>query len=180
MPQEAPASGREDSFGPGGGISPAVTALDDREVNDAATAVPPRFVMRGGGVKDSSKDLPRPGVDADSRLAFRTGCASLLFAGLERGCSGVGSAAANVFPEPVVDRYRASTDGDGERVRELQSAGVDLRSALKRGSYLAGVKAALRVRNSDFDVDDLRAPLRVADRAKRTALETDLQEGGVL
>ena len=134
------------------------------------------------GVKDSSKNVPwlAQAIDSNPELTFLAGSDSLLFAGLEIGCSGVVSAVANAFPELVVDLYTAYADGEETRARELQSTVFDVRSALKRGPYMAGVKTALSLRGPGFDVGGLRAPLRGMDDADRAALETELTELGLL
>lgn len=134
------------------------------------------------GVKDSSKDVPWlvQAVDANPELTFLAGSDSLLFAGLELGCAGLVSAVANVFPELVVDLYDAYDDGDEDRARGLQSTVLDVRSALKRGPYMAGVKTALSLRETDFDVGDLRPPLGTMDDRDRAALEAELEGLGLL
>ncbi|MFB6304801.1 MAG: dihydrodipicolinate synthase family protein, partial [Haloferacaceae archaeon] len=134
------------------------------------------------GLKDSSKDVPwlAQAVDAHPELTFLVGSDSLLSVGLGLGCAGVVSAVANVFPELVADLYAAHEAGDRERVRDRQSTVFDVRSALKRGPYMAGVKAALSLRDPGFDVGGLRAPLRPMDDDERARLERDLQSIGVL
>lgn len=133
------------------------------------------------GIKDSSKDVPWLGqaIDANPDLTFLSGSDSLLFPGLEIGCTGMVSAVANVFPELVVDLYDAYDAGDEERARELQSQVYDVRDALKRGgAYMSGVKTALRIRG--FDAGPLRDPLRLKSDADAAALEEDLETLGVL
>ncbi|WP_267642584.1 dihydrodipicolinate synthase family protein [Haloarchaeobius amylolyticus] len=132
------------------------------------------------GLKDSSKDVPWLGqaIDAHPDLTFLAGSDSLLFPGLEVGCTGMVSAVANVFPEVVVDLYEAYDEGDEERARELQSQVYDIRSALKRGPYMAGVKTALSLRG--FDAGDLRDPLTTMDEEDTAALEADLEDLGLL
>jgi len=134
------------------------------------------------GVKDSSKDVPwlAQAIDRNPGMTFMAGSDSLLFAGLEVGCAGLVSAVANVFPELVVDLYEAYDVGDEARARRLQSTVFDVRSALKRGPYMAGVKTALSLRDPGFDVGGLRAPLRTMDEEDRTALEDDLVGLGLL
>ncbi|MFB6107406.1 MAG: dihydrodipicolinate synthase family protein [Haloplanus sp.] len=130
------------------------------------------------GVKDSSKDVPwlSQAVDAHPELTFFAGSDSLLFPGLEVGCAGLVSAVANAFPELVVDLYDAYDAGDETEARRLQSRVFDVRAALKRGPYMAGVKTALSLRDVGFDVGDLRSPLRTMDDTERTALRTALRE----
>ena len=130
------------------------------------------------GLKDSSKDVPwlTQAIDAAPELDFLVGSDSLLFVGLELGCSGLVSAVANVFPELVVDLYEAHARGDDSEVRRLQSRVFEVRSALKRGPYLAGVKTALSLRDIGFDVGGLRGPLRTMDDDDRAALERDLRD----
>lgn len=134
------------------------------------------------GFKDSSKDVPwlAQAVDAHPDLQFLVGSDSLLLVGLDVGCTGLVSAVANVFPELVTELYEAATAGDRERARQLQSTVFEVRTALKRGPYMAGVKTALDLRDPGFDVGGLRDPLRTMDAAERSTLETELQEAGVL
>jgi dihydrodipicolinate synthase/N-acetylneuraminate lyase len=128
------------------------------------------------GLKDSSKEVPwlTQVIDANPGLTVLAGSDSLLFAGLSVGCSGMVSAVGNVFPELVVDLYEAYDRGSRERARELQSTVLAVRSALKRGPYMAGVKTALALRDPGFDVGGLRAPLRTMNDADRRALREDL------
>ncbi|MFB6178626.1 MAG: dihydrodipicolinate synthase family protein [Halorientalis sp.] len=134
------------------------------------------------GVKDSSKDVPwlAQAIDGHPEMTFMSGSDSLLFPGLAVGCSGLVSAVANVFPELVVDLYTAYDEGDEARARDLQSTVFDVRDALKRGPYMAGVKTALSMRDLAFDVGPLRSPLRTMDDADRAALEADLGDLGLL
>jgi 4-hydroxy-tetrahydrodipicolinate synthase/2-dehydro-3-deoxy-phosphogluconate/2-dehydro-3-deoxy-6-phosphogalactonate aldolase len=134
------------------------------------------------GVKDSSKDVPWLGqvIDSNPELTVLAGSDSLLFAGLSVGCQGAISAVANVFPELVVDLYEAFAAGDRERAREVQSTVYQVRSALKSGPYMAGVKSALSLRDVDFDVGGLRSPLRTMDDDQRDALEATLSDLGLL
>ena len=134
------------------------------------------------GLKDSSKDVPWlvGAIDAEPELTYLAGSDSLLFASLALGCSGLVSAVANAFPELVVDLYDAYDAGDEDRARELQSTVLAVRSAFKRGPYMAGVKTALSLRDLPFDVGDLRSPLRTMDGAERDALERELREQGLL
>ncbi|WP_122090532.1 dihydrodipicolinate synthase family protein [Halalkalicoccus subterraneus] len=128
------------------------------------------------GVKDSSKDVPwlAQAIDAHPELTFLAGSDSLLFPGLEIGCSGMVSAVANVFPDLVVDLFEAYDDGDEERARELQSDVYDVRDAIKYGSYMAGVKSALP--HVDFEAGPLRSPLRTMDEESEAAMVSDLEE----
>jgi 4-hydroxy-tetrahydrodipicolinate synthase/2-dehydro-3-deoxy-phosphogluconate/2-dehydro-3-deoxy-6-phosphogalactonate aldolase len=130
------------------------------------------------GLKDSSKDVPWLGqaIDAHPELTFLAGSDSLLFPGLEVGCAGVVSAVANAFPELVVELYEAYDEGDEERARELQSEVYDVRSALKRGPYMAGVKTALGLREVDLEPGPLRSPLRTMDHDDREALRAALSD----
>jgi len=134
------------------------------------------------GVKDSSKDVPwlAQAIDRAPQLTFLAGSDSLLFTALEIGCSGLVSAVANVFPELVADLYAAYDAGDEDRARELQSTVFDVRSALKRGPYMAGVKTALSLRDTGFDAGRLRPPLRTMTDQDRSTLERDLVDIGVL
>ncbi|MFB6071802.1 MAG: dihydrodipicolinate synthase family protein [Halobacterium sp.] len=126
------------------------------------------------GLKDSSKDVPWLGqaVDAHPELTFLAGSDSLLVPGLDLGCAGMVSAVANAFPGLVVDLYDAYDAGDEDRAQDLQSTVYEVRDALKRGPYMAGVKTALDLRG--FDAGPLRSPLRGMDDDARGRLESDL------
>ncbi|PSP82006.1 dihydrodipicolinate synthase family protein [Halobacteriales archaeon QS_4_69_225] len=158
--------------------------IPGRTGNELSLATLERLAAVDGvaGVKDSSKDVPwlAQAVDRAPGLTFLAGSDSLLFAGLEVGCAGVVSAVADVFPGLVADLYGAYDAGDESQARELQSTVFDVRSALKRGPYMAGVKTALSLRDPGFDVGGLRAPLRTMDETDRAALEADLAELGLL
>lgn len=132
------------------------------------------------GVKDSSKDVPWLGqaIAAEESMTFLAGSDSLLTPGLDLGCSGMVSAVANAFPEIVVDLYDAYDAGERERAQELQNLVYEIRTALKRGPYMAGVKEALALRG--FDAGPLRSPLRRMEPADATILETELEELGLL
>ncbi|MFH5797703.1 dihydrodipicolinate synthase family protein [Haladaptatus sp. CMAA 1911] len=129
------------------------------------------------GLKDSSKDIPWLGqaIDANPELTFLSGSDSLILPGLQLGCTGTVSAVANAFPELIVSLYDAYDEGDEERARELQSEVYAIRSALKGGAYMAGVKTALDVLDLDFSPGPLRSPLRKMDESDRAALESDLR-----
>jgi 4-hydroxy-tetrahydrodipicolinate synthase/2-dehydro-3-deoxy-phosphogluconate/2-dehydro-3-deoxy-6-phosphogalactonate aldolase len=130
------------------------------------------------GLKDSSKNVPWLGqaIDAHPELTFLAGSDSLVFPGMEIGCSGAVSAVANAFPEVVVECYEAYAEGDEARARELQSRIYGIRNAIKRGPYMAGVKTALSLRDLNFDVGGLRSPLRTMDESDRVKLEADLRD----
>ncbi|WP_226041822.1 dihydrodipicolinate synthase family protein [Natrinema sp. DC36] len=133
------------------------------------------------GVKDSSKDVPwlAQAIDAHPDLTFLAGSDSLLFTGLEIGCSGLVSAVANAFPELVVDCYEAYDADDEERARELQSKIFRVRDAFKTGgAYMSGVKTALRMR--DFDAGPLRSPLRLKDDDSAREMRSQLEKIDVL
>ena len=127
------------------------------------------------GCKDSSKDVPWlvGAIDAHPELTFLSGSDSLLFAGFEIGCSGAVSAVANAFPELVVELFEAYDDGDERRASELQSQVLSVREGFKAGgSYMAGVKSALRLRG--FDAGPLRTPLRLMNDEEIEALRDAL------
>lgn len=134
------------------------------------------------GLKDSSKDVPwlAQAVDANPELRFLVGSDSLLLPGLQLGCGGLVSAVANVFPGLVADLYAAHAGGNEAEARRLQSTVFDVRTALKGGPYMAGVKAALSLREPGFDVGGLRAPLRTMDDDGRERLRTELADLGLI
>lgn len=126
------------------------------------------------GLKDSSKNVPWLGqvIAENPELTTLAGSDSLLKPGLDLGCSGMVSAVANVFPEVVVELYDRYDAGDHEAAADLQETVYDIRSALKTGPYMAGVKAALSLRG--FEAGPLRRPLRGMTETELAALETSL------
>lgn len=132
------------------------------------------------GVKDSSKNVPWLGqaIADNPQLTFMAGSDSLLVPGLDLGCSGVVSAVANAFPELVVELYEAYVDGDRQRARDLQTRVYHVRTALKRGPYLAGIKEALSLRG--FEAGPLRSPLRRMGEDEARTLERDLRDFDLL
>ena len=135
------------------------------------------------GMKDSSKDVPWLGraVDEHPELSFLVGSDSLLVPGLDLGCAGIVSALSNAFPELVVELYEAYDAGDRERAEELQTTAYRARHAIKQGPYLAGVKAALSLRD-DVAVSPgaVREPLRDFDPSERSELASTLLQLGLL
>jgi len=130
------------------------------------------------GLKDSSKDVPWFG-QAMARapdVTYLVGSDSLLHAGFGLGAAGAVSAVANVAPSLIVDCYDAYRAGDWEAVRDLQHRVFEIRSALKSGPYMAGVKTALDVLDVPVDPGPLRGPLRRMDGDDRAALADTLAE----
>ncbi len=128
------------------------------------------------GLKDSSKDVPLFGqVIADGAdVSYFSGSDSLLVPGLDLGCVGLVSAVANVVPELVVELYDSYVAGERERAQQLQETVFEVRRALKRGPYMAGVKTALELRG--FESGPLRSPLRRMNSEQERALESALAE----
>lgn len=126
------------------------------------------------GLKDSSKNVPWLGqvISENPDLTTLSGSDSLLKPGLDLGCSGMVSAVANVFPEVVVELYDRYAAGDHEAAADLQKTVYEIRSALKTGPYMSGVKAALSLRG--FEAGDLRRPLRGMNESELEALEASL------
>jgi 4-hydroxy-tetrahydrodipicolinate synthase/2-dehydro-3-deoxy-phosphogluconate/2-dehydro-3-deoxy-6-phosphogalactonate aldolase len=166
------------------GVPVYVYHIPSKTGNELSLAALARIAALDGvaGVKDSSKDVPWlvQAIDAHPELTVLAGSDSLLFTGLEIGCAGLVSAVANVFPELVADLYDAYDAGDEAAARRLQSRVFAVRSALKRGPYMAGVKTALSLRDLPFDAGGLRAPLRTMGDDDRAALRADLEELGLL
>ena len=129
------------------------------------------------GMKDSSRDVPWLGraVDDHPGLTFLVGSDSLLVPGLDLGCAGVVSALSNAFPGLVVDLYEAYDAGDRERAESLQRTARRARAAIEDGPALAGVKAALSLREGvPVTPGSVRAPLRDFDDEERDALAAAL------
>lgn len=133
------------------------------------------------GLKDSSKDVPwlSQAMRRAPEMTYLVGSDSLLQAGFGLGVAGAVSAVANVAPSLVVDWYEAARAGDREAVRDLQGRVLEVRTALKSGPYMAGVKTALDVLETPVDPGPLRRPLRQMDEPDRKALADRLDQLGV-
>lgn len=134
------------------------------------------------GLKDTSKDVPWLGraIKNNAGLTFLAGANTLAYTGLDMGCAGVVSSVSNAFPELVVDLYRAYDEGDRARAKEIQQRVSDVAEAFDRGSYMAGVKTALDLRDVDFDPGPLRSPLQKIDGIDADRLRADLTDLGLL
>lgn len=132
------------------------------------------------GLKDSSKDVPWLGqaIAANPELTVLAGSDSLQFVGRALGCTGGVSAVANALPEIVVELHEAYDAGERDRARAIQEELYEIRGVFKSGSYMAGVKSALSLR--EFDAGPLRAPLRRMSEKEEQDLETRLQDLEVL
>lgn len=134
------------------------------------------------GVKHTSTDLAwlSQAAARTPELTYLAGANELLFAGLQTGCAGVVSGLANAVPELVVELYEAHADGDIDRAKTCQERAYDILSAMAAGPHMAGVKAALSLREPGFDVGPLRSPLRSFDDEALATLEAALAEHGYL
>jgi 4-hydroxy-tetrahydrodipicolinate synthase/2-dehydro-3-deoxy-phosphogluconate/2-dehydro-3-deoxy-6-phosphogalactonate aldolase len=134
------------------------------------------------GLKDTSRNVPWLGraIGDNTGLTFLAGANTLVYTGLDMGCAGVVSSVSNAFPELVVDLYRAYDEGDRARAKEIQRRVSDVAEAFDRGSYMAGVKTALDLRDVDFDPGPLRSPLRKMDDVDTGRLQADLTDLGLL
>lgn len=128
------------------------------------------------GLKDSSKDLNQ---FQDYLLAFGDrlvgiiGTDNLILPSLVIGGKGVVSAVAAVYPEPVVELYRAFTAGDLVKARYWQNLVVRLRDVLKSGPNIAAYKKALEWRG--ISIGGGRPPLRPLNEAEERALRERLE-----
>lgn len=159
-----------------------VYQIPSKTGNDLALDTLDRLAALDGlaGVKDSSKDVSWLGqaVATADELSFLVGSDALLKPGLDVGCTGMVSAVANAFPELVVELYDAYDAGDRDRAAVLQSRVYEVRSAMKRGPYMAGVKEALSHRG--FDAGPLRRPLRRMDEEASEAMRRELAGHGLV
>lgn len=133
------------------------------------------------GIKDSSGDLSSllgfVGVNGGD---FRVVCGSdgLLLQALQAGaCAGV-SGNANVFPEVVVELFRAFWQGDMEGARRQQSLLDVARRAMGDGADLALLKAMLEARG--FASGPVRSPLPPATPETVARCRATLEAAGLL
>ncbi|MFO7791652.1 MAG: 4-hydroxy-tetrahydrodipicolinate synthase [Candidatus Saliniplasma sp.] len=110
-------------------------------------------------VKDSSGDLDffYSCIEEFEDLHFFGGNDSLIFSYLTLGGSGAVTAAGNVYPELVSSIYDHFVNGDFKKAKEAQDKVLRISNVMKKGPYLSGVKAALKVRGLDFG--EVRRPL---------------------
>ncbi len=132
------------------------------------------------GFKDSSGDLESfysASVDTRDLISFG-GNDSLIYSYLSLGGDGAVTAVGNVFPELVSSIYEHHQRGDHIRAKELQDKVLHITQALKKGPYLSGVKAALKLRGMDFG--DVRSPLLPFSRGEMKKLKADLERLNML
>lgn len=135
------------------------------------------------GMKDSSKDISwfynavntikEKGAD----FTFLGGSDALIYTHLTLGSRGSVSAVANVFPGLVVNLYEQCVEGNLTKAKEIQDKVLSLRSILKTGPYMSGVKGALKVLG--FDFGETREPLRSMSDDQRDQLKSQFQEIGI-
>jgi 4-hydroxy-tetrahydrodipicolinate synthase len=113
------------------------------------------------GIKDSRGDMNQLSAlcsrTREKEFDVVSGYDSLLFPLLDVGGTGVVSITANVFPERMVELYRATRDGDHDRAREIHRAVIDLQEALFVDTNPVPTKKAMELRGH-FD-GRVRQPL---------------------
>jgi len=131
------------------------------------------------GLKDSSGDVEflQWAMALAPRWRFFVGSDVLLYAGFALGVHGAVSGIANIFPRLVVELYDAAQSSDWTRARELQARVLAVRKAIRAGSYLSGMKAALYVLG--HDIGSPRLPLTGADERQIERLRRQFTELGL-
>jgi dihydrodipicolinate synthase/N-acetylneuraminate lyase len=178
-------------------ISPPYFALDDRSLFEhlraAARACSPlpfylyEFAARAGyaiplavidklrdevpnltGIKVSSTPWERFEPYLIEGLDIFVGPEGYIHRGLERGAVGAVSALATAIPELVIDAVRHPSAETSERCEAV-------RDALQEFPFHAALKVLLARRGVPVR-EDVRAPLRIADRAERRRLDERIEE----
>lgn len=131
-------------------------------------------------LKDSSGDLAffYSVVEEIDDFQFFGGNDSLIYSYLTSGGDGAITAAGNVFPELVSSIYDDFVKGDLQKAKEAQNAVLRISNVLKKGPYLSGVKAALKLRGLDFG--EVRKPLQPFSQDEITLLREELKDLGLL
>lgn len=130
------------------------------------------------GIKDSSKDVIwfYNAITAVKKnrpdFIFLGGSDALIYSHLILGANGAVSAIANVFPEIVIQLYEEFRKGNLTKAKEIQDKVLRIRQVLKKCPYLAGIKAALKIRG--IDMGELRSPLVFLDENHLKILENEL------
>lgn len=136
------------------------------------------------GLKDSSKRLGWFNRAVSQvrgmreNFVFFAGSDAYIYPYLSLGAQGAVSAVANAFPELVVRMYEEYVRGNHEKVMYMQDKVLKVRRELKRGAYMSGVKAALKLRGMDFG--GLRSPLSNMSGEEMEGLKEGLEKLDVL
>jgi 4-hydroxy-tetrahydrodipicolinate synthase len=135
------------------------------------------------GIKDSSRDFDYF-QEVLTRLrgvsGFRalTGTDSLLVPAQVSGAHGAITVGANLVPEWCVSAWTAAAEGRWAEAMRWQERLVRLGIAIRRGTFPAGMKAALALR--DVCGEELAVPGRALDAAERRLLKSQLVDLEVL
>jgi 2-dehydro-3-deoxy-D-pentonate aldolase len=139
------------------------------------------------GVKDSSADM-----DYFKRLcdvaaerpewSLLIGSESLMADAIKIGGDGGVPGGANVAPALLVDIYRSATQGDQERVNQLQQSLRELGSTYQFGTYAAGTIRGLKCALELMGICSGRMadPHRTCDESQRQFIEQQLAKLGLL
>ncbi|ELZ08893.1 dihydrodipicolinate synthase/n-acetylneuraminate lyase [Halovivax asiaticus JCM 14624] len=129
------------------------------------------------GIKDSSGNVDRlqrtVGLTADADFAVLVGSGGVYASALDVGADGGILGVANLVPELVADLAAAHARGDGDTARSIQATIAGLNELAVSEFGVAGVKAALELR--DRPAGAPRRPLRPLDADGRVAIETELE-----
>jgi 4-hydroxy-tetrahydrodipicolinate synthase/2-dehydro-3-deoxy-phosphogluconate/2-dehydro-3-deoxy-6-phosphogalactonate aldolase len=131
------------------------------------------------GLKDSSGDVTflQSAMALAPEWRFFVGSDAMLQVGFFLGVHGAVSGVANAFPGLVVDLYDAAQAGDWERVRTRQATVMAVRDVIRAGTYLSGIKGALRALGRDVGAP--RLPLVGASEEQQRKLQRQLGDLGL-
>lgn len=131
-------------------------------------------------LKDSSGDIEffyRCLHEIDELCLFG-GNDSLINTYLTLGGDGSVTAVGNAFPELVSSIYDQHIEGKIEDVSLAQDKVLKIKNMLRKGPYLSGIKAALKVRGYDFG--EVRKPLKPYSDYQMKELKKSLDDLGLL
>jgi dihydrodipicolinate synthase/N-acetylneuraminate lyase len=133
------------------------------------------------GVKDSSGDMEYFKKLCDLAAerpdwSLLVGSESLLADAIKMGADGGVTGGANVAPNILVDVYHSATNGDHERVKELQQSLRELATIYKFGQYAAGTIRGLKCALDLMGIcsDRMADPHHACDASQRKVVEQQL------
>lgn len=134
------------------------------------------------GIKDSGENLPQfcrsMRVVKKQNFVHIFGSDDQSLAGLVMGAAGIVVGLANAFPQYHVGMYRAFTNGDYVKARELQQQAIAVRDLLRKGPYISIVHEAINMvgRRGGF----AKKPLRQATDDEKRIVKEGLTSFGLL
>lgn len=138
-------------------------------------------IPRVVGIKDSSGNFTQLSEYINilgKEFLVLTGSDALILPGYIAGCKGVISAVGVVFPELVVNLWKACVDNDYSKAKKLHAKVLAARKALRGQPYITTYYEALKILGHDFGTS--KPPLRCITNEEREKLRSNLRTTGLL